>query len=84
MPFASANFTNLFAAGVGTKVLGYVLILSALILRSKEDMLAEADKVRLRHQAIVETASDAIITFDDHGVIDSFNPGACRMFGYSA
>ena len=83
MPFAPANFTNLFAAAVGTKVLGYVLILAALILRGRENMRAYVDSARMRYQAIIETANDAIITFDDHGVIDSFNQGASRMFGYS-
>ena len=46
-----------------------------------EDSLAENER-RLR--AIVETAADAIITSDEHGIIESFNPAAVRMFGYSA
>jgi len=35
-------------------------------------------------RSIVSTAADAIITIDDHGIIDTFNPAAERMFGYTA
>ena len=35
-------------------------------------------------RAILETAPDAIITMDNKGEINSFNPGAEKIFGYSA
>jgi len=35
-------------------------------------------------RGILETAADAIITIDDRGIIESFNPYAEEMFGYSA
>ena len=41
-------------------------------------------KSEARYAAILESAVDGIVTIDDTGVIDSVNPSAERMFGYSA
>jgi PAS domain S-box-containing protein len=43
----------------------------------------EAHEKSERLRAIVDTAAEAIITINRQGVIDSFNPAAERMFGYS-
>lgn len=40
------------------------------------------DKEAAQWRAIVEAAVDAIIVIDSRGLIESFNPGAVRMFGY--
>lgn len=37
-----------------------------------------------RLRAILETAVEGIITIDDHGIIESFNRSAEKMFGYRA
>jgi two-component system, cell cycle sensor histidine kinase and response regulator CckA len=49
--------------------------------REAEDALSEREALA---RSVVYTAVDGIITADENGVIQSFNPAAERMFGYSA
>jgi PAS domain S-box-containing protein len=45
---------------------------------------AQSEAKAERLDAIIKTSADGIIVIDTRGVIESFNPGAERMFGYSA
>lgn len=49
--------------------------------RRKADELHESER---RIHAVLNHAMDAIFTFDAHGVIETFNPAAERIFGYPA
>lgn len=49
-------------------------------LMAANDSLRES---RERLEAIVNTATSAIITIDEHGIVASFNPAAEKMFGYT-
>jgi PAS domain S-box-containing protein len=52
-------------------------------LSSGED-ITERSRTEAQIQAILRTTVDGIITIDDAGIIESFNPAAERIFGYGA
>jgi PAS domain-containing protein len=54
-----------------------------LHLRDVTDQKA-AEAMRDRLAAIVASSDDAIIGTAIDGIIDSWNPGATRLYGYSA
>ncbi|HKW31921.1 MAG TPA: PAS domain S-box protein [Candidatus Acidoferrum sp.] len=58
---------------------------SPLVLAMTEDITAKktAEEVRFRHSAIVESSEDAIASVNQDGVIQSWNRGAQRIFGYT-
>jgi PAS domain S-box-containing protein len=45
--------------------------------------LTKAEMERLHYAAILESMDDAVISKDLNGVISSWNPAACRIFGYT-
>lgn len=54
--------------------------------RAEERRVAQAALAERegRTRAIVDTVLDGIITIDESGDIETFNPAACRTFGYQA
>jgi PAS domain S-box-containing protein len=79
-------------AGEGARrtlaMLGLLLLLAAgaliaLYTRIRHETRERRDSEQ-RLRAVVDTAVDGIITIDASGRVESFNPGAERLFGYPA
>ena len=50
----------------------------------KSSRIEKLEKYEQQLQAILNTAPDAIITINQTGIINSFNPAAEKMFGYTS
>ena len=60
---------------------------SVVLVRDVTQRYKDAERLRQEHvclNAIVNASNEAIISTDVHGCIQTFNPGAERVFGYSA
>jgi PAS domain S-box-containing protein len=64
------------------KVAGRVVVFRDVTERKRSEERLRASESRM--QAILNTATDAIITMDIRGIIQSVNPASARMFGYAA
>lgn len=59
----------------------FITLISISILEPVERLPSEA---ALRLKAVIDTAIDGIITIDEHGIVETINPAAARLFGYEA
>jgi two-component system, LuxR family, sensor kinase FixL len=87
------------AIGAGISWLNHQLRTAAVLAATRAERLDAIidttvdERVRLRGElgasearwkAVIDSAVDGIIVIDAHGHVEAFNPGAERLFGYSA
>ena len=53
------------------------------LARKFQGLMAELDESEARLRAVINTIVDGIITMNEAGVIDSYNPACERIFGYT-
>lgn len=72
-------------SGADGKIAGVVLVFRDISERKQaEKALRESNASRLRLAAIIDSAEDAIIGKDLDGIVQNWNEGAGRLYGYSA
>ena len=80
-PFIDAALLQIFFGVLSTSGL---LLAAALSEREHLDRLRLAHQARIHLAAIVESSDDAIVSKDLQGIVQSWNAGAERIFGYTA
>jgi two-component system sensor histidine kinase/response regulator len=81
MPLSASQFDINFDLAHGLKLLSYMSVLIGLFFNMHQ-MFQLIGEGKQRLQAILSTAVDGIVSINAKGVIESFNPGAEKIFGY--
>jgi len=69
---------------IATAVVERRMQLEAQRTQAIQQRMVDVTESQIRVNAIVNTVVDGIITIDDKGMVDTFNPAAARIFGYDA
>ncbi|MFQ5649314.1 MAG: PAS domain S-box protein [bacterium] len=61
-----------------------ILVAAVMFFRITDPLIRRVVESEIKTRTIVQTAVDGIITIDEAGVVQSFNPAAERLFGHAA
>jgi PAS domain S-box-containing protein len=70
------------ALKAGDELLGFAVITRDITAEKLAEQQLERDEARYR--SIFDNLIDGVGVIDEHGIVESFNPAAERMFGYDA
>lgn len=68
----------------GISAVAFLLLASGSAMVRYRSMLRQIQRSESRLKAMADTAVDAVITIDGKGLVQSFNPAAERIFGWTA
>ncbi len=89
MSFSGSLFDTMFDAAHLLKKASYILVLTGLMIstyflfRRVEDGARALRESEARIRSVVDNTVDGIITIDERGIIETFNPAAEKTFGYA-
>jgi len=75
---------GLIMSGIVTLGIAYLIQRRETVERLVDIRTSELQASEEQHRAVVENAVDGLLTIDESGTIEKFNPAAQRIFGYSA
>lgn len=89
MSFSGSLFDTMFDAAHLLKKASYILVLTGLMVstyflfRRLEDGARALADSEARIRSILDNTVEGIITIDERGIIETFNPAAEKIFGYA-
>ena len=83
MSLSEMLFDFEFDAAHLLKKASYICVLTGLLI-SMFVLFRQVEEGEARMQAVLASTVDGIITIDDRGIMESFNPASERIFGYAA
>lgn len=77
---SSRSASWLYTVAIIAVLVGWAVVIAGVLARALGAFSATAERLR----AIVDSSLIAVVTFDEHAIVTSWNPAAERLLGWSA